>query len=275
LLYLSVEIKGREHLMKTLIPLGLSKEQALLYITIMQHPDMSVNSIAKEMEIGRSKVYRLIDELKVMNLVNETVRKKGAVYSSKSYDHLKSLLDVKEHELKQLRSSFAGLEKYFRMSKKDKRKSGVMTYEGLTGLKQVIWNTTKAKNVLKVFEVTRINVFLDFGFAEDVRLKYVENNIKTKDLTNEEFIQGWTNIEEFSTKYSEYRYIDPKELEMSFEIYVYNDIVTLLDYSSDNVFCIEIQNMALKLIMEQLFDFVWKRAKKMKISGKRGEMRVV
>ena len=260
--------------MKTLTSIGLSKDQALLYITIMQNPEQSVSGLARLAGMGRTKIYRLLDELKAHNLINEIPRNKGAVYTSKSYNQLQSLLEVKESELRRLKTSFASLEKYFQMTPKERQNMNITLYEGIDGLKQVVWNTTKAQNVLKVFEVTRLNIFLDFGFAEDVRMQYVKNKIKTKDLTNEEFIPAWTNITEYATKYSEYRFIDPKELEMSFEIYIYNDTVTLLDAHSDQITCIEIQNPALKLILEQLFDFVWARGRKMHRIGERGEMKV-
>jgi len=267
-----MEIKSRKHLMTTLLSLGLTEEQSYTYLAIMQNPGLGISAIARLTSMGRTKIYRIVGELKEKNLISEQLQESGAIFNSQPYSSLNNLVEVKENEVTQLKKSMAELKEFFTMNAQDKKHSGIVSYHGKEGLKQVIWNTTKAKNVLKIFEVSRLNVFMDFGFSEDVRLEYLKNHIKTKDLTNETFIQGWTNVKEFVDNYAECRYVDPEELSMSFEIYIYNDVVTLIDYQSDQLFCVEIYKKPLKIILEQLFDFVWQRAGKMKITGPKGQM---
>jgi hypothetical protein len=57
------------------------------------------------------------------------------------------------------------------------------------------------------------------------------------------------------------RYIDPSILDITFEMYVYDDIVTLLDYSKQQQMAVEIHHPNLSLMMTQLFDAMWKGAK--------------
>ena len=260
--------------MTTLLSLGLSDEQALIYLIVMQNPDLGISAIARLANMGRTKIYRLVAELQTKNLVSELVQESGSVFHSQPYSSLSTLVEVKETEINQLKKSLDAFRSVIEMNDHDKKQVGIVSYHGKEGLKQVIWNTTKAKNVLKVFEVSRLNVFMDFGFSEDVRLEYLHKKIKTKDLTNETFVQGWTNVKEFAEKYAECRFIDPEELSMSFEIYIYNEVVTLIDYKSDEMFCVEIYNRPMKLILEQLFDYVWDRAIPMKITGERGQLEV-
>jgi hypothetical protein len=56
------------------------------------------------------------------------------------------------------------------------------------------------------------------------------------------------------------RYIDPKILDVKFEMYIYDDVVTLLDYSDRNSMALEIQHLSLSTMMRQLFDAMWRSA---------------
>lgn len=266
--------ENQQSILEILETLGLTQEQSQLYLLILQNPEISVSKMAKTLKIGRTKTYRIIDELKDINLLNEVKKQSGSAYSAQSYENLQSLIAVRQTEIEKMKTSFKSLSSLLELSEEEKAKSGITSFSGVEGLKQVIWNTTKAKGILKVFESARLNILMDFGFAEDVRVQYAKNNIRTKDLTNEEKIEGWTNIKPYLDHLTENKYISPKELDMAFEIYLYNDTVTLIDYKEDDLFCVEIKNVALKMIMEDLFDFIWKRAQRMIITGDMGEMEV-
>lgn len=264
--------KVQPHLMKTLISLGLDQEMAYLYLTLMPIGKANLSDISRKVGYGRTKTRRLLNDLVELNLVGVDENQTGNVYSTKSYSNLQNLLEKKEAELRSNKKNLTELRELF--EEEGEKGNKITRYYGIDGLKQVVWNSTKAKNVLKVFELSRLNMFLDYGFSEEVRLEYLKNQVYSKDLTNERFIQGWTNVEEYAEKYSEYRFLDPEELEINFEIYIYNNTVTLLEYRNEEIFCMEIESAPLKMMMNQMFDYIWERSPAHKKTGKKGEMSV-
>ncbi len=124
---------------------------------------------------------------------------------------------------------------------------------------------------MRIFEVSRLSAFMQKHFAERYRQEALFRGIKHYDLTNQSFMPGWTDVAGFAAL-NEVRYIDPSILEIKFEIYIYNDIVTMIDYKNNELLCLEIYNPFLASLQKQLFDYIWKDAKKMKITGPRGEL---
>lgn len=59
---------------------------------------------------------------------------------------------------------------------------------------------------------------------------------------------------------SKIRYISPDILKIKFEIIIYNQQITLIDYFKPEPIALEIFNPSLSLMMNQMFDAFWKMA---------------
>ena len=153
-------------------------------------------------------------------------------------------------------------------------RSKVIYFEGLEGLKQVSYNWTRAKDIVRVFEMERLSDFLPFDFAEDVRRQYVARKIQTRDLTNKPSFSGFTDVVELVKTYSKIRYLDPSLLRISFEVLIYNDVYATYSYQNGQIFCVEIHNPELAAMQKQLFDFIWAGAERMKVLDDRGAAEV-
>ena len=57
------------------------------------------------------------------------------------------------------------------------------------------------------------------------------------------------------------RYIDPSVFTIEFEAYVYDNIVGLIQYESDDIFGIEIHSEKLARQQRTIFDMLWKLAR--------------
>ena len=97
-------------------------------------------------------------------------------------------------------------------------------------------------------------------FAEKQRALQVQNKVTSYDLTNNPNWKVATKVETFE-KYSKARYLDPKVFEITFETFIYNNCVTLLNYEKNDIFGVEIYNPALAAQQSQIFDMLWKMAK--------------
>ncbi len=74
------------------------------------------------------------------------------------------------------------------------------------------------------------------------------------------------DIEPFAPARTHYRHIDPQVLTINFELYLYNDTVTLLDYHKDTMQAIEIHHPTLHTMMTQLFEAMWNLGEPLEIT---------
>jgi hypothetical protein len=138
-------------------------------------------------------------------------------------------------------------------------------YYGLAGLKQVNWNLTKAEKEYRVFEAAHLSQHLDKTFARRCRERYIERELTSYDLTNATNVLA-TELEPFNPSKIQIRHINEEILKINFELYIYNDVVTLLDYDREDPLAIEIHHPALHTMMRQLFDAMWNLAQPLSIS---------
>jgi hypothetical protein len=87
-------------------------------------------------------------------------------------------------------------------------------------------------------------------------------------------MEAWTKIKAAAVTFWTPRYMDPKELAITSEIVIYNDVTAQYHYLHDDIFCVEIVNPDFASMQKQMFDFVWGHARSMKKIGEFGEAKV-
>ncbi len=154
--------------------------------------------------------------------------------------------------------------KEFKISSKTK----INIYEGKDGLLQVTLNSLNAKEVLYIYEMSyaSLNDFLSEEKAENIRQKFLDKNIKIKELTNIAFHNEYTKIKEFHERCMEIRYIPSDKLDITTEFLIYNNTVTFYTYKSE-FYAVEIYDEKLAHMQKQIFDFLWNLADKPMIGG--------
>ncbi len=263
-----------DNLTELLKPFGLSTEEIEVYIFLLKQGTKSALEISKALNIGRTKVYRIVEDLIERRFVNRSIDEYGAKFEANEPKSLESVLREKEAELEELKTKSPLIfEKLESLIPQTLGKTKILYYRGVEGLKQVTWNSLKTKDTFRIFEIRDMSAFLDFGFAEKVRMEFAKRNIKVKELSNQKEIPAFTNVPEH-IKVWDIRYIDPKELSMDIEIIMYNDVYAMYSYEKDEIFCIEIYNQKFTNMQKQIFDFMWLHAKKMKILNDRGEAKL-
>ncbi len=252
-------------------PFGLSTDESKVYLYVLAHGFSSALVLSRQLSIARTKVYRLIDKLKTKGLIEQKLDDRGMRFGAADPAIFQEMTQAQEKISQAMRQHVPELTQHLRaLAHSRSLDSKVLYYEGIEGLKQVSYNITKAKEVLRVFEVSRMSHFLPPEFAEDIRRKLVEQKITTLDLTNHPKLPGYTDVAQMIAQYSRYRYIDPEKLAIEFEVLIYNDVYATYTYQNDTIFAVEIYDPALAAMQKQLFDFVWQHAQPMRFTDARG-----
>ncbi len=254
-----------------LITLGLDADESTVYLTLLQHDAISVLELSRLTKIGRSKVYRLLERLRDKNLTKSFVNESGLRFQAQPYQNLEGLIKTQEAKTAELKHSLPSVfGDIANLLSDDGMGSRLRYYSGIEGLKQITLNSLEAKDELLIYELKDMSAFLDFGFAEEVRQDLVKRKIHTRELTSLTEMPPWTKVTEQVVKFWEPRYIDPKELEVKFELLIYNNTFAMYTYLNGEIFCIEVHSKALAHMQKQLFNYVWNRATPMQKIGNEG-----
>ncbi len=258
-----------------LTTLGLDKDEALIYLTLLQHDGISPLELSRLSKVGRSKVYRLLERLRAKGLIKSFIGDSGLRFAAQPYQNLEGLIKAQEARTAELKASLPSVfGDIANLMGDDGFGSRVRYYSGIEGLKQVTLNSLEAKDELLIFELKDMSAFMDFGFAEELRRGLVKNKIHTRELSSLKEMPAWTKVTEQVIKYWEPRYVDPAELDIKFEILIYNQTVALYNYLDGDIFCVEIRSRALAEMQKQLFNYVWNRATPMQKIGNEGAAKI-
>jgi len=224
--------------------LDIEPDATRVYIELVKTGHTSALQLAKATTISRTQVYRHLEALQKHGLVSAEQLSYGTLYRPLPLDNIESLIANREAEAAAIRRNLGGMVQALQaLAGGSGPKATVQHYYGRAGLKQVNWNLTKADKEFRVFEAARLSQHLDQAFARRCREQCIQRGLHTRDLTN--------------ALLSQYRHIDPDLLTITFEVYIYNDIVTMLDYQQSNEMAIEMHHPSFNKMMTQLFDAMW------------------
>jgi sugar-specific transcriptional regulator TrmB len=242
--------------------LGLEQEEALVYLHLLANGPQTVLAISRGLKTGRTKLYPLLEQLADKQLVHIHERHYGTSYEAQDPKVIEFLVNEHERKAESMRSSLPAALNILKDYRYDSPStSKVIEYRGVDGLKQMNFNLTKASKEFRVFELAGLDKHLGAHFAEKMRTRFRDANLKSYDLTNNPKRSDEPGVD---LPTSEVRYIDPKIFKIEFETYTYDNCVGLLSYENNDIFGVEIYNQKLADQQCALFDLVWKQAKPLK-----------
>ncbi|MBN1618044.1 MarR family transcriptional regulator [Candidatus Dojkabacteria bacterium] len=260
------EIYIREYLEK----LGLSKDETSIFLHLINHGPRTITQLVNESKLSHYAISQSLSHLAKLSLVDKKDKNKSSIYVVRRIDSLAGILEEKKDVLKKralvVEKTIDTLSKVYSRVEKD---SKIVHYSGIAGLKQIMWNSQKAEQEIRLFEVAELSPYLDFGFYDSVRAEYVKNNIKYRELTNEKAVKGWTDVTEFLGLW-DIRYIDSSIIDMSVELMIYNNVYCLYGVTQRGIWGVEIYNTKLSEMQKKVFDFMWNHGKNMTVIDSTG-----
>jgi sugar-specific transcriptional regulator TrmB len=84
-------------------PYGLSEEEAKIYLQLVQNGFMSALQISRNLQIGRTRVYRILDKLITKGLCDQKLDSAGLKFGATDPSKLSQLINEREHEVLSLK----------------------------------------------------------------------------------------------------------------------------------------------------------------------------
>lgn len=256
-------LDNKDKIRKYLTAYGLSNDEAKVYLTLLEKP-LSHLEIARKTGINRTKVYRIADDLEKISLVKSEQMDSGKLLSAAEPRNLEVDLVTKEEELRSkrviLKELMPTLSEMFNSSDSE-AKFSVSTYEGVAGMKQMLWNELKTKGEILVFGSGVLEDLVNSKrWAEAHRQKTLDVDYTIRELNNHgKKPIKFTKNNDFYNNFKR-KFIREDILNLEQQIVVYNDTVGFYHWRDDQKVGTEIHNKALANTFRQIFEMYWSLA---------------
>lgn len=247
---------------KILIEAGLSEEQALVYGHLLDRGPQRASALSKWLGIKRGLVYKVLEQLGAMNLVE----KKGgagtvALFSPLHPSHLLEMIESRAKSIlltkETLTYSLGSLASKFNLLS---GKPNVQFYEGKEGVRSVLWDTLNAKEIIYTFaDIEAITKYIPKINDEYSELREKKNIVKKALLLDT--IKARELINEYHTKVTEIKFISPKIQEFQTVIQIYDNKISYITLKDDAMIGIIIEDPYIYDTHRKIFEYLWEITK--------------
>ena len=244
-------------MLEKLTKLGLSKNEATIYLFLLKNPSISTGLIIKETGISNSRVYESLNSLISKGLVAYTIQKDGKYFNASPPE---KFLEKEEERKKQIEELVPELKK-LKIEKGFRTNTAV--FEGFEGFK------TAFKKIID--DCHKEETIYILGFSEPTKkkesLRLFLNNMNLKSQQKKQHLKiildnsvketlGKDREKEKNTevRYMPKGYVSPSAIDV-FEDYVY------IFLWEEKPFVFMIKNERIAESFKQYFNFLWKIAK--------------
>ncbi len=246
--------------------LGVSAEAAELYITLKLDGQMGLSELSRKSGIERTKLYRLIEDLRKTHLFEVEVVSKRKLFSAAPLTNLKILLQQKLDQAEGLAANFSLVQNLFEDKELQAGASAVRVYSGAEGIRQVQWNQLHAKNpeLLSLMK-SPITAIVGLDFFNSWAGELNKRQLSLRFLYCEEFDQQdklWyseqgdkvvVRIEELQKQL-----VPELKFKISLNCDIWDDTVVYYNWEDPkNIYAIEIKSKEVANQQRQLFNLLW------------------
>ena len=237
--------------------LGLSGNEAKIYIFLLKHGEKSTGPIIKETGVANSRVYESLNSLINRGLVNYRIQKYGKLFQAADPS---KFVENEEERLKMIQSFIPELKS---IKNKEQKETNLSIYEGLDGFKtafkKIIDDCPKEETIyiLGFSEQQYANESLR-TFLANMNLRSAQKKQKLKILMDQSVRQN-LGKDRSKEKYSEVKYM-PRGYISPAAIDIFGDY-TYIFLWEEKPFVFMIKNKRIADSFKTYFNFLWKLAK--------------
>ncbi|MBU0660983.1 helix-turn-helix domain-containing protein [Patescibacteria group bacterium] len=253
-------------LQKKVEQLGLSDKAAKIYLYLLEAGGDYPSTIAKEIHISRSTVYRILTELSVQGLIVEIEKEKKQFYQIEPPESLLRFTEMKEElakgQVKQAKQVFPDIEELYNSLP---HKPKIRYFEGLKNIEKILDDQVSQAGEYEIMgwgNITALQMQLRDGVLERYFKKADERPIKTRVIlaeTEEESVFWQDLYKKINITYRiEKKMISKDQFPYDCELGIYGENkVSIINAHPENPNGIIIEDKILYGMIKMVFDFFW------------------
>jgi sugar-specific transcriptional regulator TrmB len=242
---------------KQLEELGLTRNEALIYVFLLKNGETTTGKVIKETQIVNSQVYETLNSLIARGLVSYNVQKDGKHFKAEDPG---KFLELEEQRKKKVIEFIPNLMKLKNSSGSETNTAVYEGYDGFkTAFKKIIDDCPSGKEILilgfsdKMYKIESLKLFLSNMNLKSAKKKQKLKIILDKDSRNS-LGKDRENEKNSEVRYMPRGYVSPAALD------IFGDYVYMFLWE-EKPFVFMIKNKQIAESFKVYFNFLWKIAK--------------
>ena len=247
------------NLLEHLKNIGLSDNEAKVYMAMLELGPSPVVEIARKAEVNRPTAYVQIESLKKNGLVSTQTKGKKQLYIAESPEHLEDMLDRKLREVSVSKEEFSGvLPDLISLYQSAGHRPTVRFFEGKSGITQIQSLLLKS-GVKEVLGITALDDVLKIlpKHSENYTPERVKKGIRSRLIYS--YSDGPTLKEQDERMLRESKFIQPEKMPFKGDITIYGNNVAITSFEG-NVSGVVIEHPEIAKSFRQFFEFLWQQS---------------
>lgn len=265
----SMNKQNTDQIIEFVQKMGFSLEAAKVYQALVLRGAMSLSELSRESGVERTRLYRQVPDWVAQGLLQELLAYKSRRYAAVEPAMLASKLGEQKKRIEELELQLPEIEKLANETM-SKQKTKVKYYRGIEGIKQILWNESKARSEVVGYTYRNLIEVVGKEFFEEYARELEKNKVKMRDLRADAFMES-TKSESFVRRHIEHsgwRYLPDSTMRLTHNLDVHDDVVAMYYWDDNDVWGVEIQNARMAEMQRSIFETLWGIAKEVRLNNK-------
>lgn len=253
----------KSDILSNLLKLGLDQEESIVYLELTGHQSISILELSKHCGIPRSTIYRICESLVDKRFAEWVVPKRGAKIRAVFPKQLSFLIKDKQEEAKEIHHALHDLSKIISGPLPSVSATQVRYYEGISGLKQVIWNSLQSKGeIIGYSTYGRREIVTDKWYAKYVR-EFRLRKLRDRVITNEQamdYLRKFMDPVNHQQEIKDVRLLPQAKFYISGDVSIYNNVYSVSYWKQGEIVGVEIENPEMVKTQKSIFELLWGQA---------------
>jgi sugar-specific transcriptional regulator TrmB len=253
-----------ETLLKFLSYLELDLDESKVFLGLSEKGEQTILQISREKVISRTNVYRIIERLLKKGVIEEIHHGNKKFYKAIGVEKLEILVKEQESRVEYLKKLLPELQMILPTEKSlDQPGTRIKLYEGLNGIKQMIWNTLKANGEVVGYTLRKLSEVTGEEFALKWMQEFSFRVLTLRDIITENYLDTLKSdplVQQIPTFRNESKYLSRATLNILNQVYIYNDVVSYYHWHEGQIVGVEIYDEKIAKFQKQLFEIAWQVA---------------
>lgn len=243
-----------------LAKIGLKSKEVKAYLAILKLQKANPHQIAKEANIERTTIYKILDDLTARGLVSRSMSGKRLNYIAETPEMLKNMLDEQQSVVKQILPYLNALQG------SRGEKPVIKFYSGKDDIRKVLTNSLDSRekmrrdfafveNVVDLFGLKFIHKQIEDRIKKGIKVKSLRRAIKGRKISEED----WYLKKDTDNLLREVRYL-PESINFEPLVIIYDHTVAIISSKKES-YALVIESPEFSQAMKTLFDIAWQSAK--------------
>lgn len=244
-------------LQETLYKVGMEPTVAEIYLILIENGEMTVPKILEKTPLSRATVYEALPLLLSQGFLEYRKEGRVAFYKPTHPSKLTSLMEEKKRETAllegEMNETIRSLSGTFNLAF---NKPGVKFYEGLDGLKEVLYHSLTATD--KIFTFVNSDIVEQYlaKVDEEYRSERIKRGIK-KDIIMADTPAARNFVQSMNHELTEVKLLNANEYPFHTAVEIYNNTVSYLTIEKDQIVAVLIEHPQIAAYHKSMFRYFW------------------